>query len=134
VVSHLMAIRGVHVSSFGVRYPERIPGCVEVPPEPETVCRDVDDVLDEFRSWPTYLSVDASVLDPSYGPSAWPAAGGWSADELLKTVRLVSQRTNVIGFDFVELCATNVSNPSPAGLTMARALLDVVLWKMGGDA
>ncbi|MBN1406123.1 MAG: agmatinase [Candidatus Omnitrophica bacterium] len=55
-----------------------------------------------------YITLDADVLDPSVLPSVGtPEPDGLSWNEVLKIVKAVFKKKNVVGFDVMELC------PSP---------------------
>jgi len=53
---------------------------------------------------PTYVTIDLDCLDPSIMPAVGtPEPGGLSWTDITAFLRLLSQRTRVIGFDVVEL-------------------------------
>lgn len=52
-----------------------------------------------------YLTIDLDVFDPSVMPSTGtPEPGGLYWYEVLKLIRLVNKKRNIVGFDVVELC------------------------------
>ncbi|MFJ7941156.1 arginase family protein [Peribacillus sp. NPDC096622] len=55
---------------------------------------------------PIYISFDIDVLDPVYAPEvAWPVIGGLNFHQVFTLITYLSQHFNVIGADFVEVCA-----------------------------
>jgi len=60
-----------------------------------------------------YITVDLDVFDPSVVPSTGtPEPGGMGWYEVLRLMRMVFEKRNVVGFDVVELCPTE-HNKSP---------------------
>ena len=52
-----------------------------------------------------YLSLDIDVLDPGFAPgTGTPEPGGMAPVDLLRLVRSIVQRTNVVAIDVVEVC------------------------------
>jgi agmatinase len=53
----------------------------------------------------TYITIDLDVLDPSIMPSTGtPEPGGLFWYDVLTLLKTVSEKTNIVGFDVVELC------------------------------
>lgn len=64
---------------------------------------EVVDLLDRN----VYITVDLDVFDPSVVPSTGtPEPGGMGWYEVLRLMRTVFKKRNVVGFDVVELCPT----------------------------
>jgi agmatinase len=60
-----------------------------------------------------YITIDLDVFDPSVMPSTGtPEPGGMRWYALIETLQRVSEHTNIVGFDVVELCP-NKNNRSP---------------------
>ena len=75
-------------------------------------------VVARLAGRPVYLTVDMDVLDPAEFPgTGTQEAGGFSYRQLVRDVRLVCERLNVVGIDNVEL------NPGldPSGRSTALA-------------
>lgn len=54
-----------------------------------------------------YISIDLDVLDPAVMPSVSnPEPPGFSFQELLRTLRTLCRKAEVVGFDVVEFCPT----------------------------
>ena len=51
-----------------------------------------------------FLSVDIDVLDPAFAPgTGTPEPGGMTPADLLRTVRALAMRTNLVALDVVEV-------------------------------
>ena len=51
-----------------------------------------------------YVSVDIDVLDPGFAPgTGTPEPGGMNPADLLRTVRALARRTNLVALDVVEV-------------------------------
>jgi agmatinase len=51
-----------------------------------------------------YVSVDIDVLDPAFAPgTGTPEPGGMASVDLLRTVRALAMRTNLVAIDVVEV-------------------------------
>ena len=78
----------------------------------------------------TYITIDLDVFDPSIMPSTGtPEPGGLSWYEVLSLLRAVSENTNIIGFDVVELCPDN-RNKAPNFLA-AKLIYKLLSYKFG---
>ena len=52
-----------------------------------------------------YITIDLDAFDPAYVPSTGtPEPGGLSYDMVLDFLRKVNRKSNIVGFDVVELC------------------------------
>jgi agmatinase len=77
-----------------------------------------------------YVSVDIDVLDPAFAPgTGTPEPGGMSSADLLRTVRALAMRTNLVALDVVE-----VSPPYDVSENTVNAAHRVVFEALGGLA
>ncbi|MEI6133135.1 MAG: agmatinase [Bacillota bacterium] len=75
-----------------------------------------------------YITIDLDVFDPSIMPSTGtPEPGGLLWHEVLDMIRLVNAKTNIIGFDVVELCP-NTINKAPNFLA-AKLIYKILSYK-----
>jgi len=75
-----------------------------------------------------YITFDLDALDPSIMPSTGtPEPGGLYYYPLLKFLKKIFQKRNVVGFDVVELCP-NENNVSP-DFTAARIIYKMIGYK-----
>lgn len=78
----------------------------------------------------TYITIDLDVFDPSIMPSTGtPEPGGLSWYEVLALLKAVSENTNIVGFDVVELCPDN-RNKAPNFLA-AKLIYKLLSYKFG---
>jgi agmatinase len=66
----------------------------------------IEDAVAEALDGPDalYISVDIDVLDPGFAPgTGTPEPGGMTPADLLRTVRALAMRTNVVALDVVEV-------------------------------
>lgn len=64
------------------------------------------EVLKRFKKLPVYITIDLDGFDPSIAPSTGtPEPGGLGFYEVLKLLKKVFKKYEVIGFDIVELAA-----------------------------
>lgn len=88
--------------------------------------QDLNEILEDLRGKPVYLTVDLDILDPSVLPgTGTPEAGGVTYVELLREIREVIGRSRIVGCDIVEL-APNL-DPSGMSTMVASKLLREVL-------
>ncbi len=72
----------------------------------------MDDVLSKLTK-NVYITIDLDVFDPSLMPSTGtPEPGGLLWYDVLDLIEKVNHHTNIVGFDVVELCPTEI-NKSP---------------------
>ncbi|PID94775.1 MAG: agmatinase [Bacteroidales bacterium] len=82
----------------------------------------------ESLSANTYITLDLDVLDPSVMPSvSVPEPGGLQYFTLLRILKELFRRTNVVGIDIVGLCP-NANNISPDYLA-ARLVYQMMTYK-----
>ena len=75
-----------------------------------------------------YITIDLDVFDPSIMPSTGtPEPGGILWHEVLDMIRLVNAKTNIVGFDVVELCP-NTINKAPNFLA-AKLIYKILSYK-----
>jgi agmatinase len=78
----------------------------------------------------TYITIDLDVFDPSIMPSTGtPEPGGLSWYEVLSLLKSVSENSNIVGFDVVELCPDN-RNKAPNFLA-AKLIYKLLSYKFG---
>ncbi|MHC4314719.1 MAG: agmatinase, partial [Planctomycetota bacterium] len=78
----------------------------------------------------TYITIDLDVFDPSIIPSTGtPEPGGLSWYDVLSLLKAVSENTNIVGFDVVELCPDN-RNKAPNFLA-AKLIYKLLSYKFG---
>lgn len=78
-----------------------------------------------------YITIDLDAFDPSIMPSVGtPEPGGLGYYQVLKFLKRVCKKRNVVGFDIVELCP-NSANVSP-DFTAARLVYKMVGYKFYG--
>lgn len=57
-----------------------------------------------------YLTIDLDVLDPSIMPSTGtPEPDGLLYNDVIELVKAVSKKSNIVGFDVVELCPNSIN-------------------------
>jgi agmatinase len=78
----------------------------------------------------TYITIDLDVFDPSIMPSTGtPEPGGLYWYEVLSLLKAVSENTDIVGFDVVELCPDN-RNKAPNFLA-AKLIYKLLSYKFG---
>ena len=87
-----------------------------VNPESIFFARDIYDNKDWFKkavsklSKKVYITIDVDIFDPSIMPSTGtPEPGGLLWYDVLEFLRLVFEKRDVVGFDFVELCPDEIN-------------------------
>jgi agmatinase len=72
----------------------------------------VEQTVATVGAGPVFLSVDVDVLDPAFAPgTGTPEPGGMTSVELLKAVRDLAERLELVGADVVEVIPTAVGPP-----------------------
>lgn len=90
----------------------------------------LDLILDKFKDYPVYLTIDLDVLDPSVFPgTGTPEPGGVSFSELLNATMKVIEKSRIVGLDMVELSPRY--DLSGASTAVALKLLREMLLKLG---
>ena len=76
---------------------------------------------------PVFLSVDVDVLDPAFAPgTGTPEPGGMTSVELLKAVRTLAERLELIGADVVEVIPTAVGSADITALVADRIVREIL--------
>lgn len=64
----------------------------------------LENILEKFKSYPLYFTIDLDILDPSVFPgTGTPEAGGITFIELLNAAMKVIEKSNIVALDIVEL-------------------------------
>jgi agmatinase len=83
--------------------------------------------VDVVGAGPVFLSVDVDVLDPAYAPgTGTPEPGGMTSVELLKAVRVVAERLDLVGADVVEVIPTGVGSADITALVAERIVREIL--------
>jgi agmatinase len=76
---------------------------------------------------PVFLTVDVDVLDPAFAPgTGTPEPGGMTSLELLKAVREVAARLEIVGADVVEVIPTAVASADVTALVADRIVRQIL--------
>jgi agmatinase len=76
---------------------------------------------------PVFLTVDVDVLDPAFAPgTGTPEPGGMTSVELLKAVREVASRLDLVGADVVEVIPTAVAAADVTALVADRIVRQIL--------
>jgi agmatinase len=76
---------------------------------------------------PVFVSVDVDVLDPAFAPgTGTPEPGGMTSVELLRAVREVARRLEVVGADVVEVIPTAVGSTDITALVADRIVRELL--------
>lgn len=87
----------------------------------------VIELLEKIKDKPVYISIDVDVLDPSIAPGvSTPELGGWSFNDLYKTIRMLDTLNKITGVDIVEICPPY--DPSEITSLIGAKLLREVLF------
>ncbi len=71
---------------------------------PLQVVEPLNEILDELTDKPVYVSLDIDIVDPAFAPgTGTQEPGGCTAAEITKAIHLLG-KTDVVGFDLVEVC------------------------------
>ncbi len=88
------------------------------------------DLLNKLSS-NVYVTIDLDVLDPSImGSTGTPEPGGMLWYSLIDILQKVNHKTNIVGFDVVELCPMKY-NKAPNFLA-AKLVYQLLTYKFGG--
>jgi len=87
----------------------------------------VEQAVASVREGPVFLSVDVDVLDPAFAPgTGTPEPGGMTSVELLKAVRTVASRLQIVGADVVEVIPTAVGSADITALVADRIVREIL--------
>ena len=76
---------------------------------------------------PVFLSVDVDVLDPAFAPgTGTPEPGGMTSVELLKAVRALAERLELVGADVVEVIPTAIGSADITALVADRIVREIL--------
>jgi agmatinase len=87
----------------------------------------VDRAVGVVGAGPVFLTVDVDVLDPAYAPgTGTPEPGGMTSPDLLKAVRVVAERLELVGADVVEVIPTAVGSADITALVAERIVREIL--------
>ncbi|MFP4478767.1 MAG: agmatinase [Candidatus Izemoplasmatales bacterium] len=87
----------------------------------------LEDIIDEIKDYPVYITIDLDILDPSAFPgTGTPEPGGISYKELLHATKLFEKLNNVVGADIVEL-APKIDPTEVSTAVAAKTLREMIL-------
>lgn len=87
----------------------------------------VEQAVASVGEGPVFLSVDVDVLDPAFAPgTGTPEPGGMTSVELLKAVRTVASRLQIVGADVVEVIPTAVGSADITALVADRIVREIL--------
>ena len=76
---------------------------------------------------PVFLTVDVDVLDPAFAPgTGTPEPGGMTSGDLLKAVRVLAERLDLVGADVVEVIPTAVGSADVTALVAERIVRELL--------
>jgi agmatinase len=76
---------------------------------------------------PVFLTVDVDVLDPAFAPgTGTPEPGGMTSGDLLKAVRVLAERLDLVGADVVEVIPTAVGSADVTALVAERIVREML--------
>ena len=93
--------------------------------------RGIDAIVDEtvgiIGDGPVFVTVDVDVLDPAFAPgTGTPEPGGMTSVELLRAVREVARRVDLVGADVVEVIPTMVGSADVTALVADRIVREIL--------
>jgi agmatinase len=87
----------------------------------------VDQTVATVGAGPVFLSVDVDVLDPAFAPgTGTPEPGGMTSIDLLKAVRALAERLELVGADVVEVIPTAVGSADITALVADRIVREIL--------
>jgi len=87
----------------------------------------VADAIGIVGDGPVFLTVDVDVLDPAFAPgTGTPEPGGMTSLELLRAVREVATRLDLVGADVVEVIPTAVGSADITALVADRIVREIL--------
>ncbi len=93
--------------------------------------RGIDAIVDEtvaiVGEGLVFLTVDVDVLDPAFAPgTGTPEPGGMTSADLLRAVREVARRLELVGADVVEVIPTMVGSADVTALVADRIVREIL--------
>jgi agmatinase len=87
----------------------------------------VEQTIETVGDGPVFLSVDVDVLDPAFAPgTGTPEPGGMTSVDLLKAVRALAERLELVGADVVEVIPTAVGSADITALVADRIVREIL--------
>jgi agmatinase len=87
----------------------------------------VEQTIETIGDGPVFLSVDVDVLDPAFAPgTGTPEPGGMTSVDLLKAVRALAERLELVGADVVEVIPTAVGSADITALVADRIVREIL--------
>ena len=87
----------------------------------------VERTLEIVGDGPVFVTVDVDVLDPAFAPgTGTPEPGGMTSVELLKAVRTVAARLQLVSADVVEVIPTAVGSADVTALVADRIVREIL--------
>jgi agmatinase len=87
----------------------------------------VADAIGIVGEGPVFLTVDVDVLDPAFAPgTGTPEPGGMTSLELLRAVRAIATRLDIVGADVVEVIPTAVGSADITALVADRIVREML--------
>lgn len=76
---------------------------------------------------PVYLSIDIDVIDPGLAPgTGTPEPGGWTTRELVRVLREIGGKLNIVGADLVEVSPPFDGQGEQTALAGSQIVYEVV--------
>jgi agmatinase len=93
--------------------------------------RGIDEVvlrtIEIVGAGPAFLTVDVDVLDPAFAPgTGTPEPGGMTSVDLLRAVREIAMRLELVGADVVEVIPTAVGSTDVTALVADRIVRQIL--------
>jgi agmatinase len=87
----------------------------------------IEQTVETIGDGPVFLSVDVDVLDPAFAPgTGTPEPGGMTSVDLLKAVRALAERLELVGADVVEVIPTAVGSADITALVADRIVREIL--------
>jgi len=87
----------------------------------------VEQTVATIGGGPVFLSLDVDVLDPAFAlGTGTPEPGGMTSVELLKAVRALAERLELVGADVVEVIPTAVGSADLTALVADRIVREIL--------
>ncbi len=87
----------------------------------------VDATVATVGAGPVFMTVDVDVLDPAFAPgTGTPEPGGMTSSDLLRAVRTLAERLDLVGADVVEVIPTAVGSADITALVADRIVREAL--------